>query len=62
MTAPVVRPSEASLEPSVQSRSASGGFQNLANTFYLITFESVFSGTTLGRPRSYSGRLSWRFQ
>jgi len=36
--------------------------QNLANTFYLITFESVFSGTTIGRPRSYSGRLTWSFR
>ncbi|MEA2175915.1 MAG: hypothetical protein QOD00_3507 [Blastocatellia bacterium] len=32
--------------------------ENLANKFYLITFESVFSGTTIGRPRTYSGRLT----
>ncbi len=32
--------------------------ENLTNRFYLITFESVFSGTAIGRPRTYSGRLS----
>ena len=32
--------------------------ENLADKFYLITFESVFSGTTIGRPRTYSGRLT----
>jgi hypothetical protein len=44
--------------------SLSGQFniQNLADTFYLITFESVFSGTTIGRPRNYSGRLSFNFK
>lgn len=44
--------------------SISGQFniQNLADTFYLITFESVFSGTTIGRPRNYSGRLSFNFK
>lgn len=44
--------------------SMSGQFniQNLADRFYLITFESVFSGTTIGRPRSYSGRLSFNFK
>jgi outer membrane receptor for Fe3+-dicitrate len=44
--------------------SLSGQFniQNLADTFYLITFESVFSGTTIGRPRNYSGRLSLNFK
>ncbi|HEY0547026.1 MAG TPA: TonB-dependent receptor [Pyrinomonadaceae bacterium] len=36
--------------------------ENLTNNFYLITFESVFSGTTIGRPRSYSGRLSVNFK
>ncbi|MEN3334086.1 MAG: hypothetical protein V7641_3451 [Blastocatellia bacterium] len=36
--------------------------QNLADRFYLITFESVFSGTTIGRPRNYSGRLSLNFK
>ncbi len=44
------------------SLSAQFNIQNLANTFHLITFESVFSGTTLGRPRTYSGRLTWHFQ
>jgi outer membrane receptor protein involved in Fe transport len=44
--------------------SLSGQFniQNLADRFYLITFESVFSGTTIGRPRSYSGKLSFDFK
>jgi hypothetical protein len=32
--------------------------ENLTNKFYLITFESVFSGTAIGRPRSYSGRVT----
>lgn len=36
--------------------------ENLANEFYLITFESVFSGTTIGRPRSLSGRVSLNFK
>ena len=44
--------------------SLSGQFniQNLADRFYLITFESVFSGTTIGRPRNYSGRLTLNFR
>jgi outer membrane receptor for Fe3+-dicitrate len=44
--------------------SLSGQFniQNLGDRFYLITFESVFSGTTIGRPRNYSGRLSINFK
>ena len=44
--------------------SVSGQFnaQNLADRFYLITFESVFSGTTIGRGRNYSGRLSFNFK
>lgn len=44
--------------------SLSGQFniQNLADTFYLITFESVFSRTTIGRPRNYSGKLSFNFK
>jgi TonB-dependent receptor-like protein/carboxypeptidase family protein len=44
--------------------SLSGQFnvQNLADRFYLITFESVFSGTTIGRPRNYSGKLSINFK
>lgn len=36
--------------------------RNLANKFYLITFESVFSGTTIGQPRNYSGSLSINFK
>ena len=32
--------------------------ENVTNKFYLITFESVFSGTAIGRPRSYSGRVT----
>ncbi len=36
--------------------------ENLTNKFYLITFESVFSGTTIGRPRGFSGRLSVNFK
>jgi outer membrane receptor protein involved in Fe transport len=42
----------------------SGQFQiqNLADNFHLITFESVFSGTTIGRPRSFGGRLSFTFK
>lgn len=36
--------------------------QNLADKFYLITFESVFSGTTIGRPRNYSGKLTLSFK
>jgi hypothetical protein len=36
--------------------------ENLADRFYLITFESVFSGTTIGRPRSFSGRLGLSFK
>jgi outer membrane receptor protein involved in Fe transport len=37
-------------------------FHNLTDEFYLITFESVFSGTTVGRQRSYSGKLSFSFK
>lgn len=36
--------------------------QNLADQFHLITFESVFSGTAIGRPRNYSGKLSINFK
>jgi TonB-dependent receptor-like protein/carboxypeptidase family protein len=44
--------------------SLSGQFniRNIADRFYLITFESVFSGTTIGRPRSYNGKLSLNFK
>jgi hypothetical protein len=36
--------------------------ENLADRFYLITFESVFSGTTIGRPRNFSGTLRINFK
>jgi hypothetical protein len=36
--------------------------ENLTDNFYLITFESVFSGTAIGRPRTYSGRFSVSFK
>ena len=36
--------------------------ENLADSFHLITFESVFSGTTIGRPRSFSGTLRISFK
>lgn len=44
--------------------SLSGQFniQNLADRFYLITFESVFSKTAIGRPRDFSGKLSVNFK
>jgi len=36
--------------------------QNLTNTRFLYNFESVFSGTHIGFPRLYSGRLALRFK
>ena len=36
--------------------------QNFADRFYLITFESLSSGAAIGRPRSYSGKLSFNFK
>jgi len=42
--------------------SAQFNIENLTNNFHLITFESVFSGTTIGRPRSLSGRLTISFR
>jgi hypothetical protein len=36
--------------------------QNLTNELYLYNFESVFSGTHVGSPRLFSGRLSIRFK
>lgn len=30
---------------------------NVADTFYLYNFESVFSGTHIGRPREFAGRV-----
>ncbi|MEW6734210.1 MAG: TonB-dependent receptor [Acidobacteriota bacterium] len=35
--------------------------QNLTNRLYLYNFESVFSGTHIGFPRLYSGRLTVQF-
>ncbi|HWR17614.1 MAG TPA: TonB-dependent receptor [Terriglobales bacterium] len=34
---------------------------NLFDRFYLYNFESVFSGTHIGRPREVSGRIVFRF-
>ena len=36
--------------------------QNLTNELFLYNFESVFSGTHVGYPRLFSGRLSVRFK
>ncbi|MEO5937086.1 MAG: TonB-dependent receptor, partial [Terriglobales bacterium] len=36
--------------------------QNLTNEFYLYNFESVFSGTHIGRPREISGRIVFHFK
>jgi len=36
--------------------------QNLTNMLFLYNFESVFSGTHIGFPRLFSGRLSVRFK
>ncbi|HUS18273.1 MAG TPA: TonB-dependent receptor [Terriglobales bacterium] len=36
--------------------------QNLSNEFYLYNFESVFSGTHIGRPREVSGRIVFHFK
>lgn len=44
------------------SLSSQFNIRNLADRFYLFTFESVFSGTTIGRPRNFSGRLSVNFK
>jgi outer membrane receptor for Fe3+-dicitrate len=37
---------------------------NLFDRFYLFNFESVFSGTHVGRPREVTGRIvfHWRSQ
>jgi outer membrane cobalamin receptor len=35
---------------------------NLFDRFYLYNFESVFSGTHVGRPREFSGRLTFTFK
>jgi outer membrane receptor protein involved in Fe transport len=44
------------------SLTAQFNIENVTDTFYLITFESVFSGTTVGRPRTYTGKLSFNFK
>jgi outer membrane receptor for Fe3+-dicitrate len=36
--------------------------QNLTNELYLYNFESVFSGTHIGSPRLFSGRLTLKFK
>ncbi|HUR37072.1 MAG TPA: TonB-dependent receptor [Terriglobales bacterium] len=36
--------------------------QNLGNAFYLYNYESVFSGTHIGRPREVSGRIVFHFK
>lgn len=36
--------------------------QNLTNQLFLYNFESVFSGTHVGNPRLFSGRLALRFK
>jgi outer membrane receptor protein involved in Fe transport len=36
--------------------------QNLTNELFLYNFESVFSGTHVGYPRLFSGRLAFRFK
>ena len=36
--------------------------QNITNELFLYNFESVFSGTHVGYPRLFSGRLSFRFK
>lgn len=35
---------------------------NLTDEFYLYTFESAFSGTRLGAPRTYAGRMVLKFK
>jgi outer membrane receptor for Fe3+-dicitrate len=36
--------------------------QNLTNELFLYNFESVFSGTHVGFPRLFSGRVAVRFK
>ena len=36
--------------------------QNLLDRFYLFNFESVFSGTHIGRPREISARLVFHWK
>ena len=44
------------------SLSAQFNIQNLADRFYLITFDSLSSGVAIGRPRSYSSKLTLSFK
>ena len=44
------------------SMSASLDVQNLANRLFVYNFESVFSGTHVGPPRQWGGRLALRFK
>jgi len=44
------------------SVSVSLNVQNLADRLFLYNFESVFSGTHIGPPRLWSGRLTFRFR
>ncbi|MEN3334087.1 MAG: hypothetical protein V7641_3452 [Blastocatellia bacterium] len=44
------------------SLSAQFNIQNLADRFYLITFDSLSSGVAIGRPRCYSGKLTIGFK
>ena len=36
--------------------------QNMTNELFLYNFQSVFSGTHVGYPRIFSGRLSFKFK
>ena len=44
------------------SMSASLDIQNLTNRLFVYNFESVFSGTHIGPPRQWGGRLTLRFR
>jgi outer membrane receptor for Fe3+-dicitrate len=44
------------------SLSAQFNIRNILDSFYLISFESVSSGTAVGRARNYSGKLSLEFK
>jgi outer membrane receptor for Fe3+-dicitrate len=44
------------------SISAALDVQNLTDKLFLYNFESVFSGTHIGPPRLWSGRLTLRFK
>ncbi|HVG21848.1 MAG TPA: TonB-dependent receptor [Blastocatellia bacterium] len=44
------------------SMSAALDVQNLTDRLFVYNFESVFSGTHIGPPRQWSGRLTFRFR